>query len=40
MAKVTITFDIADADAASSAVIACEDALGENVDNFEWDVED
>lgn len=37
MPKVTVTFDVPNEDDVTSAVIACEDALNDNVDNFEWD---
>jgi hypothetical protein len=40
MTKVTVTFDVPDEDAVTGAVIAVEDALGDNVANFEWDADE
>lgn len=37
MSKVTVTFDVPDENAVSAAVMAIEDNLPDDADNFEWD---
>ena len=39
MAKVTVSFTLPDEDEASAAVMAIENSLPENAEDFEWDVE-